>query len=220
MNDLRFAVRSLSKSPGFAAAAILTLAIAIGANTAMFSILHAVVLQPLPFHEPDRLVRVWETDEHNASFHEAASNPDFVDWTRQQSVFSAMAGTTGQTLNLTEANAEAERIDTAGVSHGYFGMIGVTPLAGRGFVANDDRPGAEPVAIISEGFWRRRFGGSNIIGRAITLDGTSFEVVGVMPLARVALAWLRRRGLDSVDAGLWHHSPTCAASTTLTSSPG
>lgn len=181
MNDLKFAFRGLRKSPGYAAAAILTLAIAIGANTSMFSILYAVVLRPLAFREPERVVRVWQTDQHNASPREGASSPDLRDWQQQQRVFSAIAGTTNRLFNLTEANAEAERIMTTGVSQDYFGMLGVAPLAGRGFLPSDDREGAEPVAIISDAFWRRRFGGANVIGRGLTLDGKRFEIVGVMP---------------------------------------
>lgn len=189
MNDLRVSIRSLLKSPGFAAVTILTLAIAIGANTAMFSILYAVVLEPLPFRDPDRVVRVWQTDEHNASFRESASYPDLKDWKQQQRVFAGMAGLSNKMLNLTGANADPERVAATGVSHDYFAMLGVAPLAGRAFVANDDRDGAEPVAILTDTLWRRRFGGSPIVGQTITLDGTRYEVVGVMPrkasLARV-----------------------------------
>ncbi|HEV7241672.1 MAG TPA: ABC transporter permease [Thermoanaerobaculia bacterium] len=182
MHDLKFALRNLRRSPGYAAAAILTLAIAIGANTSMFSILYAVVLRPLAFREPERVVRVWQTDQHNASPREGASAPDLRDWQQQQRVFSAIAGTSNRMLNLTETNAEAERIATTGVSHDYFSMLGVAPLAGRGFLPNDDREGAEPVAVISDAFWQRRFGGANVIGRGLTLDGKRYEIVGVMPI--------------------------------------
>lgn len=192
MNDFRFALRSLAKQPGYAIAAILTLAIAIGANTSMFSILYAVVLQPLPFRDADRLVRVWETDQHNASPREGASMPDFEDWKKQQHVFAALAGTTTRMLNLTEANAEAERISSSGVSHDYFAMMGMRPVAGRSFIASDDREGAEPVVLISDAFWRRRFGGVDVIGKPITLDAKTYSVAGVMP-AEAALA---RDGVD------------------------
>jgi putative ABC transport system permease protein len=181
MNDLRYAFRALFRAPGFSAAAILTLAIAIGANTAMFSILYAVVLEPLAVRDPGRVVRVWQTDRHNASFREGASMPDLRDWLAQQRVFSAMAGTTNRMLNLTAPDAEAERITTTGVSANYFEMLGVAPVAGRGFVAAEDREGAEPVAVVSEAFRQRRFGGADVVGRSITLDGRAFEIVGVMP---------------------------------------
>ncbi|HYC87914.1 MAG TPA: ABC transporter permease [Thermoanaerobaculia bacterium] len=180
LNDLQFALRNLSRSPGFSVAVILTLTIAIGANTAMFSILYAVVLEPLPFPASERLMRVWETDQHNASFREGASMPDLVDWQKQQRVFSHLAGTTNRMLNLTQPDAEAERIAMTGVSHDYFSMLGVRPLAGRAFIPADDRNGAEPVAVISDSLWQRRFARENVIGRAITLDGRSHTIVGVM----------------------------------------
>ena len=182
MHDLRYAFRTLLKSPGFAAAAILTLAIAIGANTAMFSILYGVVLEPLPYRDPDRIVR----------FREATSPPEFFEWHAQQSVFSSMVGMTARTLNLTDPHAAAERVSANAVSHTYFTLLGVKPLAGRGFVEADDRPGAEAVAVISEGLWERRFGRSSIADLTITLDAAQYRVVGVMP----ATASLSRRGTD------------------------
>ena len=180
MNDLKFALRNLKQSPGYAVAAILTLAIAIGANTSMFSILYAVVLRPLGFHEPERVVRVWQTDLHNDSPREGASSPDLRDWRQQQRVFSAMAGTTSGMLNLTGPNADPERVATTLVTHEYFTLLGVQPIAGRGFLPNDDRRGAEPVAVVSDAFAQRRFGGTNVIGRNVILDGKAYEVVGVM----------------------------------------
>ncbi len=182
MNDVRFILRNLTRAPGFAVAAILTLAVAIGANTAMFSVLYAVVLQPLPFREPQRLVRVWATDTHNDSQREGASAPDFEDWKAQQRMFARVVGTTARMLNLTERNEEAERISATAVSHDYFTMLGVTPIAGRSFIEADDKPGAAPVAILSDTLWQRRFGGRrDVLGSRITLDGTSYEVVGIMP---------------------------------------
>ncbi|HYK06109.1 MAG TPA: ABC transporter permease [Thermoanaerobaculia bacterium] len=181
MNDLRIALRNLFRTPGFTAAVIVTLAVAIGANTAMFSILYAVIFEPLPFREPARLMRVWETDQHNASFREGASMPDLADWVAQQRVFSSMAGTSWRQLNLTERGSEAERVDVTGVSHTLFGILGVKPLAGRTFVAADDRAGAPPVALISESLWQRRFGRAKVTGRTITLDGNAYDIAGVMP---------------------------------------
>lgn len=192
MNDIRIAVRNLFKSPGFAAAVIVTLAVAIGANTAMFSILYAVILEPLPFREPARLMRVWETDRHNASFREGASMPDLADWLKQQHVFASMAGTASSQLNLTAPGVEAERVNVTGVSHTLFGMLGVKPLAGRTFVAADDRPGAPPVALISESLWQRRFGRASVAGRRITLDGNTYDVAGVVP----EVPGIGRRGAD------------------------
>jgi putative ABC transport system permease protein len=193
MYDLRIALRNLFKTPGFAAAAILTLAIAIGANTAMFSILYAVILQPLPFRDSGRLMRIWQTDRHNASFREGASMPDLRDWQKQQTAFSAMVGATNRQLNLTETNAEAERVSMTGISYGAFAMFGVKPIAGREFVANDDREGAEPVALIGESLWQRRFGRGNVAGRSIILDGRTHQIVGVVP--DLPAVW-RTRGTD------------------------
>ena len=200
MNDIRIALRNLFKSPGFAAAVIVTLAVAIGANTAMFSILYAVILEPLPFREPERIMRVWETDQHNASFREGASMPDLEDWRKQQRVFSALAGTNAKQLNLTGQGSEAERVNVTGASHTLFDLLGVKPLAGRTFVAADDRAGAAPVALISESLWQRRFGAwfrghevapsrgdavppqpRNAATPTITLDGITYEVIGVVP---------------------------------------
>jgi putative ABC transport system permease protein len=192
MHDLRYAIRGLIKSPAFALATIATLAIAIAANTAMFSVLYAVVLQPLPVRDPDRIVQVWATDKHNASFREGASAPDFFDWQAQQTVFSMLAGATNRDLNLIDPNAEAERIGATAVSHEYFTLLGVKPLAGRGFVAADDVPGAEPVAILSDALWERRFGRRPITNLVITLDSARYRVVGVMP----ASASIARRDGD------------------------
>jgi putative ABC transport system permease protein len=181
MNDIRIALRNLFRTPGFAVAVTVTLAVAIGANTAMFSILYAVVLEPLPFRDSDRLMRVWQTDQHNASYREGASMPDLVDWQKQQRTFGALAGTVSKQLNLTEAGSEPERINVTGASHTLFGMLGVTPLAGRTFTAADDRQGAEAVALLGESFWRRRFAGADVVGRAIALDGKTHRIAGVVP---------------------------------------
>ncbi|HYC61389.1 MAG TPA: ABC transporter permease [Thermoanaerobaculia bacterium] len=181
MHDLRFAIRSLLKSPGFALAAILTLAIAIGANTAMFSILYSVVLEPLAFHEPDRVVRVWATDIHNESVREGAAFLDFQDWKKQQTVFTSMAGTTGAMRNLTDPALETEQVSTMGISYEYFPLLGIKPLAGRAFIAADDRDGAPPVAMIGEALWQRRFGRRDIIGQRLTLDGVTYEIIGIAP---------------------------------------
>jgi putative ABC transport system permease protein len=187
MHDLRYAIRLLVKSPGFAAAAILTLAIAIGANTAMFSILYGVVLDPLPYRDADRIVRVWETSTQDSR--EPASPPDFFDWQAQQSVFSSMAGMTSRALNLTDRDAPAERLSASAVSHSYFTVLDVNALAGRGFIGADD---TERVAVISEALWARRFGRRSIDNLSITLDGESYRVIGVMP----ASASISRTSVD------------------------
>jgi putative ABC transport system permease protein len=188
MYDLRHAIRSLARAPGFAVAAILTLAIAIGANTAMFSILYGVVLRPLAFQKPERVVRVFETDKRNATTRGQTSMPSFEDWKAQQRVFSRIAGMTSRTANITGAFTDAEQVAGLGVSHDFFTLLGVRPILGRGFLPADDTPGAEPVVLLNESMWRTRYGASeDILGTAITLDGSQYEVIGVMP-ARTALS--------------------------------
>ncbi|HEY0159084.1 MAG TPA: ABC transporter permease [Thermoanaerobaculia bacterium] len=189
MNDIRIALRNLFRTPGFAVAVIVTLAVAIGANTAMFSILYAVVLEPLPFPEADRLMRVWETDAHNASYREGASMPDYADWTRQQRAFSALGATTAKQFNLTEPGSEAERVNVMGASHTLFGLIGVRPVAGRTFAVTDDRTGAEAVALISDSMRRRRFAAADVVGRRVTLDGKVHTIVGVVPDVPAVSRW-------------------------------
>jgi putative ABC transport system permease protein len=188
MYDLRHAIRSLARAPGFAVAAILTLAIAIGANTAMFSILYGVVLRPLAFQNPERVVRVFETDKRNATTRGQTSMPSFEDWKAQQHVFSRIAGMTSRTANITGAFTDAEQVAGLGVSHDFFTLLGVRPILGRGFLPADDTPGAEPVVLLNESMWRSRYGASeDVLGTAITLDGSQYEVIGVMP-ARTALS--------------------------------
>jgi len=181
MRDVRFAIRNLLKSRGFFAAAVLTLAIGIGANTAMFSVLYVVVFEPLGVTDASRVVRVWETDPHNSSFREGASAPDYFDWLAQQRSFSSMSAMTGRTLNFTGGGGDAERLNALTVSHDFFRMLGIAPVAGRTFLATDDRPGAAPVAMISESLWQRRFARGDVEGRDVTLDGRRHVIRGVVP---------------------------------------
>jgi putative ABC transport system permease protein len=183
MRDIYLAFRSLWKSPGFLAAAVLTLGIGIGANTAMFSVLYAVVFEPLGIADPARVVNVWETDRHNSSLREGASAPDYYDWLAQQRPFSSMAGMTLRMMNFTAGSGDPERIGAFGVPPHYFDLIGVKPLAGRVFTAADDRAGAAPVAMIGESLWRRQFAGGPVAGRDITLDGVRYAISGVVPSA-------------------------------------
>jgi putative ABC transport system permease protein len=180
--DIRYALRGLVRSPGFAAVAVLTLALGIGASTSIFSVLHAVLWNPLPFAEPERLVVVWETDAHNQSFQEGFSAPDFLDFRSRTKSFSGLAAARGLWLNLTEKGSEAERISADAVSHDFFAMLGVAPALGRGFSETDDRPGAPGVALLSDGLWRSRYASSRaVLGTTIWLDGKPYSVAGVMP---------------------------------------
>ncbi|HKC89508.1 MAG TPA: ABC transporter permease, partial [Blastocatellia bacterium] len=180
--DLRFGVRMLLKHKGFTAVAVLTLALGIGANTAIFSVVNAVLLRPLPFTEPDRLVSIAETHPELPRAEVAA--PDFEDWRRQARVFTDMAAWSlkdwGKTA-LTEVG-EPEQLQSTCVTPNLFPLLGVSPALGRNFLPEENQPGHDRVAIVSHGLWRRRFAADpNLVGRAIRLNGESHTVVGVMP---------------------------------------
>jgi predicted permease len=177
--DLRFAVRMLGKNPGFTSVAILTLALGIGGNTAIFSIVNGVLLNPLPFPQPDQLVALAES---KPNFEQGSiSYPNFLDWRKDNRSFSAMAVGRRWSFNLT-GRGDAEQVNANFISSGYFAVLGVRPLIGREFTPVEDQPGAAPVALIGEGMWRRKFNASpNIVGQTITLDGKNFSIIGVIP---------------------------------------
>lgn len=183
--DLRYAFRILAKSPGFAAVAILTLALGIGANTAIFSVVNAVVLQPLPFPHPDQLVVVDQATVKAASVANlpaaAESYLNFLDWQREAKSFLAMGAYQFDGLTLT-GHGEPSVLQGAIVSSGFFPTLGVTPVMGRVFNSQDDVKGAARVVLISENFWRGQLGGDrNIVGKTIELSQEGFTVVGVLP---------------------------------------
>lgn len=187
LTDLRYALRALRKTPAFTIIALLMLALGIGANTAIFSVLSAVLLEPLPFYDPDRLVMVWETDAANGTTHEGASVPDYVDFRARNHVFVEMAGISAIQVNLTRQDGEPERASAASVSSELFGLLGVEPILGRAFRPDEARAGGSGVVILSESFWRRVYGGNPAaIGRLLTLEGRDYTIVGVMP-ARFAV---------------------------------
>jgi putative ABC transport system permease protein len=191
--DLRFAGRQLWKSPGFTLVAVLTLALGIGATTAIFSVVYSVVLRPLPFRAPERLVRplfVSPEGEMQGAF----SVPNFVDWKAASHAVEDTAAVWGGTLNLT-GDGEPERLPAAWVSANYFKVVGIRPLAGRTFAPGEDQESAPRVAVISEKLWRRRFGGDpGLVGRSITLDGQAHTVIGILrrgvQLPSTADAWV------------------------------
>ena len=181
LQDLRYGVRVLGKNRGFTAVAVLTLALGIGANTAIFSVVYAVLLKPLPFRSPGQLVRVFEANDRVGIPAEGCSYAEFQEWQRQNQVFSAMAGATAHELTLT-GRGEPMVVRVGDVTADFFSVLGVPPLAGRTFWPADDEPGAAPVVVISEGLWHSRFGADpGLIGRTINLDKRAFTVVGVMP---------------------------------------
>lgn len=175
--DLMLAARRLRRSPGTSLAIVTTLALGIGANTALFSVVDAVLLRPLPYRQPDRLVALWETVP--GRFRVAPAN--YLDWTAQAHSFESMAAFGAAGFTLTGAG-EPERVDGAAVSGRYFETLGVVPALGRAFRAGEDAPGAEKVVVLGHELWQRRFGGDPaILGRGLALDGELHTVVGVMP---------------------------------------
>jgi putative ABC transport system permease protein len=184
LQDIRHAVRSLRKRPGFAAVTILTLALGVGANAAIFSAVRAVLLRPLPFPDPDRLVQVFSTSVKapNRTIG-AASPPDFYDWRRDSRSFSELAAFNAGSFALT-GQGDAEQIPGANVTAHFFDVLGVRALYGRSLQASDDVTGAPEVAVIGHALWMRRFGGDpSIVDRTITFDGVPHRIVGVMPHA-------------------------------------
>jgi putative ABC transport system permease protein len=179
--DLRYGIRMLAQKPGFTVAAVLALALGIGANSAIFSVVNAVLLRSLPYKEPNHLIMVQSTKRQDSRRSGSASYLDFVDWKNQNQVFDDMAAFRDKGYTVTGAD-EPERIDGARVSAGFFPLLGVEAHLGRGFLPEDDKPKGERVVVISHGLWQRRFGGDpNIIGQSLTLDGNSHTVVGVLP---------------------------------------
>ena len=178
--DLRFGARMLLKQPGFTLIAVSTLALGIGANTAIFSIVNAALLRPFPYQTPERLVILKERVSGGGGF--SPSYPNFADWRAQNTVFDSISAVRGnENFNFTGAG-EPERVRGRLVSAEFFSTLGVRPPLGRDFAAEEDRPGATPAAILSYGFWQRRFGAEQgAIGKQITLNNQSFTVVGITP---------------------------------------
>ncbi len=179
--DLRYGLRMLIKNPGFTLVAVIALALGIGANSAIFSVVNTVLLRPLPYKEPDRLVMVWEDASKRGYPRDTPAVANYIDWRNQNQVFEGMAALADQSFNLTGVG-DPERIDGRRVSANLFTLLGVDPVLGRPFVAEEDQPGAEKVVMISHGLWRRRFNSdAGIVGKSLNLNGESYRVVGVMP---------------------------------------
>ncbi len=182
LKDLRIAVRSLVRTPSLTVAALLALALGIGANTAIFSVVDGVLLRPLPYPRADRLVLLIDSNPAAGFPRFAASPPNYADWRAQSHSFTDLAAFNGTNLGLTAPGVEPERIQAARVSAGFFGVLGVSPALGRGFRAEEDRPGAGDVVVLSHRLWQRRFGAApGIVGQRVTLDGAPHTVVGVAP---------------------------------------
>src|SRR5262245_61530622 len=182
--DLRYGARMLVKQPGFAFIAVLTLALGIGANTAIFSVVNAMLLRPLPFAEPERLVMVWlkGSVEKNG---DRMSLPvaDLLDWRAQNRSFESVGAFRYTTYNYIGGES-SERVDAAGVTANFFTTLGAQPALGRTFQSDEERPGAQRVVVISQQFWRKHLAADpQVTGRSINLSGASFTIIGVMPEA-------------------------------------
>ncbi|MBA2527824.1 MAG: ABC transporter permease [Pyrinomonadaceae bacterium] len=179
IKDVRYGIRSLLKHRSLTALAIVTLALGIGANTAMFSVINAVLLRPLAYREPDRLV--WMNESGSEVANRWLSYPNFVDWRARNTSFEAMSTLRGWSTTMTGGDQPLD-LNARMVAADYFKVMGVAPLMGRSFSADDDRPGANPVTILSHGFWQSQFAGDkDIVGKTITLDDRAYSVIGVMP---------------------------------------
>jgi len=180
--DTRYAFRQLRHARGFALVSILTLALGIGANTALFSVIEGALLRPIPFADADRLAVLWETDRVSGTSREPSSWPDYVDFARDARSFDAMAALTGLESSYTPHKGDAQRVSTMAVTHSYFPLVGVRAMRGRTFTPEEDTPGGAQVVLLGERFWRARFDGDPaIVGQTIRIDEVPRQVVGIVP---------------------------------------
>ncbi len=181
VRDSRYAARLLMAHPGFTLVAVLTFALGIGVNTAVFSVFNGVLLRPLPYPEPDRIAMIWMDNRRQGIKEDITSYPTYRDWRRESTSFEHMAAFTSASFNLTGID-EPERLRGAQTTANFFAVMGVQPVAGRVYAEVNEVPGQDRVIVISQGLWQRRFGGrADAIGRTITLNGQPFEIIGVMP---------------------------------------
>ena len=179
--DLRFALRGLRKRPGFALVVVLTLALGIGANTAIFSVTHAVLIAPLPYHEPDRLVGLWTKNDKKNLTQQPVSYPNLKDWKERNQAFAHVAGVRGESFSLTD-RSEPERVNGLRVSVNILSLLGAKPALGRDFLPQEEQPGHEAIALVGYTLWRQRYAGdARLVGQTLTLDGKAYTVVGILP---------------------------------------
>src|SRR5215218_8991853 len=179
--DLRYGLRILLKQPSFTLVAVITLALGIGANTAIFSLVNSILLRPLPFRDPDRLVRILQASPKLGLSSWGVSQADFAAYREQNRSFESVAIYNTTATNLTGAG-EPERLPIATVTADFFKVFGVSPLLGRTFLEGEDTPGKNQICVISHAFWQRRFGGDpNVVGKTLSLNNTPMQIVGVMP---------------------------------------
>src|ERR1043166_1594914 len=178
MQTLHYAFRMLLKNPVVTLVAVITLALGIGANTAIFSVVNGVLLRPLPYKNPDRLVAIWENVPGHGRWRAAPAN--FFDWKKQTTLFEDIVAYGGSAMTLT-GQGDPEQLIGTRVSSGYFNVVGVEPIRGRGFLPEEYEPGKGQVVILGYAIWQRRFGADDgVLSRSITLDGDAYQVVGVM----------------------------------------
>src|SRR5882724_4023105 len=181
LRDIRFGLRMLARNPGVTAVAVIALALGIGGNTAVFSVVNAVLLRPLPVSRPEGLVWIWANSPSRNLAYAFTAYSTYAEWKAGSPSFESMSAYSPGSATLTIGD-EPERVDVLRVNASFFHMLGVSPIAGRGFLPEEDEPGAPKVAILEYGVWERRLGKDrNAIGRAIHLDGESDTVVGVLP---------------------------------------
>jgi putative ABC transport system permease protein len=196
LQDVKYSIRMLLKSPGFTAVAVLTLALGIGANTAIFSIINSVLLRPLPFHQPEQLVQLWETEGAPGNY--PLTGPDYLDWQSQNSTLTATSlYSWDRSLNASGAG-QPEAAAVINTQANFFSLLGVQPAMGRTFAAGEDQPGKNHVAILSYGFWQRHFGGQpGVLSQTVFLNNESYSVIGVMP------SWFNFPRTLSSTADIW-----------------
>jgi predicted permease len=200
--DVRYGFRTLRRAPGFTLVAIITLALGIGANTAVFSVVNGVLFNPLPFPQPDQLVALHESKPNFE--YGSISYANFLDWQKDNRTFTSMAIFRGYSFSLTGAG-DAQQVNGEFISSDFFRLLGEKPLLGRTFLPGEDRIGAVPVALISAGLWERKFSSrADILGRAVTLDGRSYTVVGVVPASFHLFPSFRGRQVY-VPVGQWNN---------------
>jgi putative ABC transport system permease protein len=198
LSDLRYAARSLRKRPGFTFVVVVTLALGVGANTAIFSVVNSVLLRPLPYAEPERLVTLWAKNNKKGLTGQPAAWPNFVDWRAQSQSFEQLAAVRPESFGLSDwgGAGEPERASGVRVTTNILAALGVQPALGRDFRPEEEQPDKAAVALVSHGLWQRRYGGDpRLIGRTLALDGKPYTVVGILP------AWLKYPGLPIPQTG-------------------
>lgn len=211
IQDLRYALRSLRKDPSFTGVALLTIGLGIGINTSIFSVVHAVLLRPLPYPEPSRLFTVWENLERRGGpATEWTGRSTFLDWREWNRTFEQMSAVTDWAPDLTGID-QPDVLPAALVTPGYFSVLGVEPALGRAFMAEEETPGNDNVVVLSHALWLRRFGGvPEVLGSTLTLNGQPHTVVGIMPPGfRAPLVAGRNSGRHSLSI-----APATTAATT------